>query len=87
MQVPVTHHQITAYTQTPLKHRTCESIDALISRPDVILVLPIGSNHTPHVHVQDLSPSDWDVHLIEFSTVMTLGQSPSSKRPRVHRAT
>ena len=39
---------------------------ARASRPDIILVLPTGSNHTPHVHVQDLPPSNWDVHLIEF---------------------
>ena len=30
---------------------------ARASRPDIILVLPTGSNHTPHVHVQDLPPS------------------------------
>jgi len=39
---------------------------ARASRPDIILVLPTGSNHTPHVHVQDLPPSTWDVHLIKF---------------------
>ena len=39
---------------------------ARASRPDIILVLPTGSNHTPHVHVQGLPPSTWDVHLIEF---------------------
>jgi phenylpyruvate tautomerase PptA (4-oxalocrotonate tautomerase family) len=39
---------------------------ARASRPDIILVLPNGSNYTPHVHVQDLPPSNWDVHLIEF---------------------
>jgi len=39
---------------------------ARASRPDIILVLPTGSNHTPHVHVQDLPPSNWDVHLTEF---------------------
>jgi len=39
---------------------------ARASRPDIILALPTGSNHTPHVHVQDLPPSNWDVHLIEF---------------------
>jgi len=26
----------------------------------------LSSNHTPHVNVQDLPPSNWDVHLIEF---------------------
>jgi len=36
------------------------------SRPHIILVFPTGSSHTPHVYVQDLSPSKWDVHLIEF---------------------
>ena len=36
------------------------------SRPDVILVLSTGSNHTPHAHVQDLPPSNWDIHFIEF---------------------
>ena len=34
------------------------------SRPAIIFVLPTGSNHTPHVHVQDLPPSNWDFHLI-----------------------
>jgi len=38
---------------------------ARASRPDIMYVLPIGSNHTPHVHVQDLPPSNWDVHFIE----------------------
>jgi hypothetical protein len=41
--------------------RTCESIKAWY-----YFVLPTESNHTPHVHVQDLPPFDWDVHLIEF---------------------
>ena len=40
------------------------------SRPHIILVFPTGSSHTPHVHVrlgvQDLTPSNWDVHLIKF---------------------
>jgi len=39
---------------------------ARASRPDIIRVLPNGSNHNPHAHVQDLPPSTWDVHLIEF---------------------
>ena len=39
---------------------------ARASRPDITIVLPNGSNHTPHVHVQDLSPSTWEAHLIEF---------------------
>jgi len=38
---------------------------ARASRPDILLALPTGSNHTPHVNVQDLPPSYWDVHLIE----------------------
>jgi len=38
---------------------------ARASRPDIVFVLPTGSNHTPHVRVQDLPPSSWDVHLIE----------------------
>ena len=38
---------------------------ARASRPDIILVLPNGLNHTPHVNVQDLPPSTWNVHLIE----------------------
>jgi len=25
----------------------------------------MGSNHTPHVNIQDLPPSNWDVYLIE----------------------
>ena len=39
---------------------------ARASRPDIILVLPTG-NQPPHVHVQDLPPSNWDVHLIKFT--------------------
>ena len=39
---------------------------ARASRPVINLVLPTGSKHTPHVHVQDLPPFNWDVHLIEF---------------------
>ena len=32
----------------------------------ILLVLPTGSNHTPHAHVKNLPPSNWDVPLIEF---------------------
>jgi len=39
---------------------------ARASRPEIILVLPNGSYHTPHVRVQDLPPSNWNVHLIEI---------------------
>ena len=55
---------------------------ARASRPDVTLVLPTGSNHTPHVHVQVLPPSNWDFHLIKFNychTMMTPGQIPAPK--------
>ena len=31
---------------------------ARASRPDIIFALPTGSNYTPHVHVQDLPPSN-----------------------------
>ena len=36
------------------------------SRPDFILVLPTGSNHTPHANVKNPPLSNWGVHLIKL---------------------
>jgi hypothetical protein len=59
---------------------------ARASRPDIILVLPTGSNHTPHVHVQDLPPSNWDVHLIELKLCDdTRPESQLQKAEEQHR--
>jgi len=64
-----------------LKHKTCESIKAWY-----YTCLPTGSNHTPHDHVQDLPPSNWEVHLIELKYCDdTRSESQLQKAEEQHR--
>jgi len=62
------------------------------SRPDAILFLPstvcssrvttCNTNFQQLAKDKKLNPNQWEVHLIEFNPVKTLGLIPNSKKPK-----